>query len=75
MSFQKQLETLTKSINDNEAIADDLYRIHCYTDTLAKLCNSGSEANAINPEHLEHIFKDIAKVTDLAAARLYKLSE
>lgn len=59
------------STNTNEAVADQLYRIHCYTITLAKLCRSGSTANAIEPEHLEQIFKDIADVTESGAAALY----
>ena len=61
--------------NANEAIADDLYRIHCYTNTLAKLCSSGNSANAIDPEQLGQIFKDIATVTDLGASALYNASE
>lgn len=61
--------------NANEAIADDLYRIHCYTNTLARLCSSGNSANAIDPDQLEQIFKDIATVTDLGASALYNASE
>lgn len=61
--------------NANGAVADQLYRIHCYTSTLAKLCSSGSTANAIEPEQLEQIFKDISDVTDSGAAALYNASE
>lgn len=61
--------------NENEAIADNLYRIHCYTNTLAKLCRSGESDNAIEPDQLEQIFKDISDVTDSGAAALYNASE
>lgn len=63
------------STNTNEAVADQLYRIHCYANTLAKLCHSGGSDNAINPEQLQQIFKDIADVTDSGAAALYSASE
>ncbi len=51
-------------------IANELYRIHCYAKTLTELCNKGSSA-VLNPTSLEQIFKDIAAVTDIAAAHLY----
>ena len=70
MSLQKQVEELTTNINDSKTIADELYRIHCYTDTLAKLCSTGGVDKAIEPEQLEQIFKDIADVTDAGASAL-----
>ncbi|ALF60303.1 hypothetical protein [Psychrobacter urativorans] len=63
------------STNNNKTVADELYRIHCYAETLAKLCSTSSHSNPITPEHLQQIFKDIASVTDIASARFYKLSE
>ena len=72
MSLQKQVEELTININEN--VADELYRIHCYTNTLAKLCSTGGADNAIEPEQLERIFKDIAKVTDAGASALMDAS-
>ncbi len=51
-------------------IANELYRIHCYADTLAKLCSAGSSVT-IAPAQLEQIFEDIAQVTDRATALIY----
>ena len=70
MTLQTQVEELTQNTHDNKTIADELYRIHCYTDTLAKLCKTGGSDKAIEPEQLEQIFKDIATVTDSATALL-----
>ncbi|MGO2213735.1 hypothetical protein ACTXJ2_01940 [Psychrobacter alimentarius] len=70
MTLQTQVEELTTNIHDNKTIADELYRIHCYSSTLAKLCSAGGSDKAIDPEQLEQIFKDIAKVTDAGASAL-----
>ncbi|CAM3414669.1 hypothetical protein GCM10016272_01470 [Psychrobacter glaciei] len=75
MTLQKQVKELTTNIHDNQTIADELYRIHCYSSTLAKLCSTGSSDSAIDPEQLEQIFKDIAEVTDAGASALSKVSE
>lgn len=78
MNEQKQVIKLNEHkdncIGDstNKDAADELYRIHAYTKTLATLCSTGASQN-IDPEHLEQIFNDIAAVTDVAAARLYKI--
>lgn len=69
MTLQKKL-----SINENKTIADELYRIHCYSKTLATLCSTGGTDNAIDPENLEQIFRDIADVTDAGAAALNNAS-
>ena len=61
-------------MKDYNTTADDLYRIHCYADTLAKLCATGNSP-AIDPEKLEQIFKDIATFTDLGASALYSASD
>lgn len=75
MTLQKQVEELTTNINDNKTIADELYRIHCYSSTLAKLCSTGGSDKAIEPEQLEQIFKDIADVTDAGASVLNNASK
>lgn len=75
MSLQKQENAGTTQINENKGIADELYRVHCYAETLEKLCATSSHVNPITPEHLQQIFKDMAKVTSIASARLYDLAE
>lgn len=60
---------ITTTDNSN-AIADELYRIHCYADTLAKLCATGNSVT-INPEQLEQIFSDIAAVTDKGSSTIH----
>lgn len=75
MNAQKEVKKLTKNINNNETIANELYRIHCYCNTLAKLCRTGGSDNAIDPEHLEQIFKDIADVTDEGISALNNTSK
>lgn len=75
MNLQKQANAGTTHINENQGIADELYRIHCYAETLEKLCATSSHINPITPEHLQQIFKDMAKVTSIASARLYELAE
>lgn len=69
MTLQKEL-----GINKDKTIADELYRIHCYSKTLATLCSTGGSDNAIDPEQLEQIFEDIAAVTDVGAAALNNAS-
>lgn len=63
--------TSSMSTNQSNTVADELYRIHCYANTLAKLCSTGSSAQSIDPDNLEQIFRDIADVTDRGAASLY----
>lgn len=70
MTLQKEL-----GINKDKTIADELYRIHCYSKTLATLCSTGGSDNAIDPEQLQQIFKDIADVTDVGAAALSNIQE
>ena len=58
------------STNANGTVADDLHRIHCYANTLAKLCAAGGDIT-IGQDQLEQIFADIANVTDKGASALY----
>jgi hypothetical protein len=60
----------TTTTDSSNAIADELYRIHCYADTLAKLCATGNSVT-INPEQLEQIFSDIAAVTDKGSSTIH----
>lgn len=62
-------------INADKTIADELYRIYCYSKTLATLCSVGGSDNAIDPEQLQQIFEDIAEVTDAGAAALNNIRD
>lgn len=46
----------------NNTVADELYRIHAYAQTLGQLCELSPNPEPLSPEQLEVIFKDIAKV-------------
>lgn len=58
---------MKNNIQDKKETANDLYRIHCYTSTLAKLCDHGDSIQ-LDPAHLQQIFADIAEVTNKAYA-------
>ena len=66
---------MTTNKDKNLKVANDLYRVHCYTTALAKLCSTGGPDNAIEPEQLEQIFKDIAEVTDAGVSALNNASK
>ncbi len=59
------------STNKARQHAEQLYRIHSYSQILADLCSEGQQA--IDVTKLEQVFTDIAKVTEQAYVSMDEL--